>query len=49
VGDFVIGLLDFKEGKTLDELKEVISSSFHELTQRMSFAERWIKRFLSLG
>ena len=35
--------------KTLDELKEVISKSFYELTQRISFAEKWIKRFLNIG
>ena len=35
--------------RTLDELKEVISKSFYELTQRISFAEKWIKRFLNIG
>ncbi|OFV68425.1 MAG: transposase (ISH16) [Candidatus Syntrophoarchaeum caldarius] len=35
--------------KTLDELKKVISKSFYELTQRISFAEKWIKRFLNIG
>ena len=35
--------------KTLDELKEVISSSFYQLTQRMGFAEKWIKKFLNFG
>jgi len=35
--------------KTLDELKEVISSSFYELTQRISFAEKWIEKFLNFG
>lgn len=35
--------------KTLDELKGVISNSFYDLTQRMSFAEKWIKKFLNFG
>ncbi|MHC1567562.1 MAG: transposase [Candidatus Syntropharchaeia archaeon] len=35
--------------KTLDKLKEVISSSFYGLTQRISFAEKWIKKFLNFG
>ena len=35
--------------KTLDELKEVISKSFYELTQRTSFAEKWIEKFLNFG
>ena len=35
--------------KTLDELKEVISSSFYQLTQRTSFAEKWIKKFLNFS
>ncbi|HHI01121.1 MAG TPA: IS630 family transposase [Thermococcus litoralis] len=35
--------------KTLEELKEVISNSFHQLTQRISFAEKWIRRFLNFG
>ena len=35
--------------KTLEELKEVISNSFHQLTQRMSFAEKWIRKFLNFG
>ena len=35
--------------KTLDELKEVISKSSYEPTQRISFAEEWIKRFLNIG
>ncbi|MHC1587923.1 MAG: transposase [Candidatus Syntropharchaeia archaeon] len=35
--------------KTLDELKKVISSSFYELTQRISFAEKWIEKFLNFG
>jgi len=35
--------------KTLEELKEVISKSFYELTQRISFAEKWIKKFLNIG
>ncbi|MHC1571730.1 MAG: hypothetical protein ACXQTL_03110 [Methanosarcinales archaeon] len=35
--------------KTLDELKKVISKSFYELTQRISFAEKWIEKFLSFG
>ena len=35
--------------KTLDELKEVISSSFCELTQRIGFAEKWIGKFLNFG
>ena len=35
--------------KTLEELKEVISNSFYQLTQRISFAEKWIRRFLSFG
>ncbi|MHC1585726.1 MAG: transposase [Candidatus Syntropharchaeia archaeon] len=33
--------------KTLDELKEVILSSFYGLTQRISFAEKWIEKFLN--
>ena len=35
--------------KTLEELKEVISNSFYQLTQRISFAEKWIRRFLNFG
>ncbi|MHC1567685.1 MAG: transposase [Candidatus Syntropharchaeia archaeon] len=35
--------------KTLDELKEVILSSFYGLTQRISFAEKWIEKFLNFG
>jgi len=35
--------------KTLDELKEVISNSFYQLTQRTSFVEKWIKKFLNFG
>ncbi|WP_086975715.1 IS630 family transposase [Archaeoglobus fulgidus] len=35
--------------KTLEELKEVISNSFYQLTQRMSFEEKWIKKFLNFG
>jgi len=35
--------------KTSNELKEVISSSFYELTQRISFAEKWIEKFLNFG
>jgi len=35
--------------KTLDELKEVISNNFYELTQRISFAEKWIKKFLNIS
>lgn len=35
--------------KTLDELKEVISNNFYELTQRISFAEKWVKKFLDIG
>ena len=35
--------------KSLDELKKVISKSFHELTQRISFAEKRIEKFLSFG
>ncbi|WP_456468918.1 transposase, partial [Archaeoglobus sp.] len=35
--------------RTLEELKEVISNSFHQLTQRMSFAEKWIRKFLNFG
>jgi transposase len=35
--------------KTLDELKEVISNSFYELTQRISFAEKWIEKFLNFS
>ena len=32
-----------------DELKNVISKSFHELTHRISFAEKWIEKFLNFG
>ncbi len=35
--------------KTLEELKEVISSSFYMLTLKKSFVEKWIRRFLSFG
>jgi len=35
--------------KTMDELKGVISKSFYKLTQKISFAEKWIKRFLNIG
>lgn len=35
--------------KTLEELKEVISNSFYQLTQRISFAEKWIRKFLNFG
>ncbi|MHC1567741.1 MAG: transposase, partial [Candidatus Syntropharchaeia archaeon] len=35
--------------KTLDELKEVISSSFYGLTQRISFAKKWVERYLNFG
>jgi len=35
--------------KTMDELEELISKSFYELTQRIGFAERWIKRLLNIG
>ena len=35
--------------KTLEELKEVISNSFYQLTQRISFAEKWIIKFLNFG
>ena len=35
--------------KTLEELEEVVSNSFYQLTQRMSFAEKWIKKFLRFG
>ena len=35
--------------RTLEGLKEVISNSFHQLTQRMSFAEKWIRKFLNFG
>jgi len=35
--------------KTLDELKEVISNSFYQLTQRTSFVEKWVKKFLNFG
>ena len=35
--------------KTLDELKKVVSKSFYELTQKISFAEKWIKKFLNIG
>ena len=35
--------------QTLDELKKVILKSFYELTQRISFAEKWIEKFLNFG
>ncbi|MBO8183494.1 MAG: transposase [Archaeoglobus sp.] len=35
--------------KTLDELKEVISNSFYKLTKRISFAEKWIQKFLNIS
>ncbi len=31
--------------KTLEELKEVISDSFYKLTQRISFAKKWMRKF----
>ncbi|MHC1567757.1 MAG: transposase, partial [Candidatus Syntropharchaeia archaeon] len=35
--------------RTLEELKEVISNSFYRLTHRISFAEKWIEKFLNFG
>jgi len=35
--------------KTLEELKEVVSNSFYQLTRKKSFVEKWIRRFLSFG
>ena len=35
--------------KTLEELKEEISDSFYKLTQRMSFAEKWMRKSLNFG
>ncbi len=32
--------------KTLDELKEVIKKNFHKFSQRISFARKWIEKFL---
>jgi len=35
--------------KSLEELKRIISSSFYQLAQRISFAEKWVKEFLNFG